>query len=85
MRSESRRLAFLVVVVLAAGLVPAVAQVPHPAKAGLHDKGVGVIRADDMKFHMQFLGSPDFKGRNMPSRSWRLRRAISRSPRNASA
>ncbi len=67
MRSASRRLAVLVVVVLAAGFVPAVAQVAHPAKGGLHDKGVGVIRADDMKFHVQFLGSPDFKGRNMPS------------------
>jgi hypothetical protein len=30
-------------------------------------KGVAAIRADDMKFHMQFLGATEFKGRSMPS------------------
>ncbi len=46
-----------VVVVLVLAATPALAQV----------RGAAAIRADDMKFHMQFLGSPDFRGRNMPS------------------
>ncbi len=30
-------------------------------------RGAAAIRADDMRFHMQFLGAAEFKGRNMPS------------------
>ncbi len=46
-----------VVLVLVLAATPALAQV----------RGAAAIRAEDMKFHMQFLGSPDFRGRNMPS------------------
>jgi Zn-dependent M28 family amino/carboxypeptidase len=57
MRTIARRSAWLVVAVMLAAAVPAAAQV----------KGAAAIRADDMKIHMQILGSNEFKGRNMPS------------------
>jgi len=57
MRTIARRSAWLVVAVVLAGAVPAAAQL----------RGAAAIRADDMKVHMQLLGSNEFKGRNMPS------------------
>jgi hypothetical protein len=57
MRTITGRLAILVAAALLAAGVPAAAQV----------KGASTIRADDMKFHVEFLGSPEFRGRNMPS------------------
>jgi Zn-dependent M28 family amino/carboxypeptidase len=57
MPTIARRCASLALVVLVAGSLPAMAQV----------KGSAAIRADDMKFHMQLLGAPEFRGRNMPS------------------
>jgi Zn-dependent M28 family amino/carboxypeptidase len=57
MRSVTRRLAVFVFA-LAAGLA---------APVSAQQKGAAAIRADDMKFHVQFLGSADFRGRNMPS------------------
>jgi len=57
MPTIARRSAWLAFVVLVAGSLPAMAQV----------KGAAAIRADDMKFHMQLLGAPEFRGRNMPS------------------
>lgn len=32
-----------------------------------HSRGSKTIRAEDMKFHLQFLGAPEFRGRNTPS------------------
>jgi hypothetical protein len=32
-----------------------------------HSRGLKTIRAEDMKFHLQFLGAPEFRGRNTPS------------------
>lgn len=34
---------------------------------GTSSKGLKVIRAEDMKFHLKFLGAPEFRGRNTPS------------------
>jgi len=32
-----------------------------------YSRGSKTIRAEDMKFHLQFLGAPEFRGRNTPS------------------
>jgi len=32
-----------------------------------YSRGSNTIRAGDMKFHLQFLGAPEFRGRNTPS------------------
>ncbi|MCJ7488448.1 MAG: M28 family peptidase, partial [Candidatus Aminicenantes bacterium] len=32
-----------------------------------HSRGSNTIRAEDMKFHLQFLGAPEFRGRTTPS------------------
>ena len=32
-----------------------------------HSRGSKTIRAEDMKFHLRFLGAPEFRGRNTPS------------------
>jgi Zn-dependent M28 family amino/carboxypeptidase len=53
----ARRLSWLLLASLLVNVLPAVAQV----------KGAAAIHADDMKVHMQFLGSTEFRGRNMPS------------------
>jgi len=57
MRTFLGRCWIVVLVAVLAGSSPAIAQV----------KGAAAIRADDMKFDLQFLGSSEFKGRNMPS------------------
>ncbi|HEY3384161.1 MAG TPA: M28 family peptidase [Vicinamibacterales bacterium] len=57
MRFHIRTIVCLVVAALLVAAVPASAQL----------KGVQTIRAEDMKFHMQFLGATEFKGRNTPS------------------
>ena len=57
MQTRGRRWAWVVVAALIVCASPAAAQV----------KGAAAIRADDMKVHMQFLGSTDFRGRTMPS------------------
>ena len=35
--------------------------------SGTTSKALKTIRADDMKFHLKFLGVPGFRGRNTPS------------------
>ena len=32
-----------------------------------YSRGSNTIRAEDMKFHLRFLGAPEFRGRNTPS------------------
>ncbi len=56
MGTAARR-AFLLLVAVSVAALPAAAQM----------KGARFITADDMKFDMRFLGSADFRGRNMPS------------------
>jgi hypothetical protein len=36
-------------------------------EASAQAKGAATIRAEDMRFHVEFLGAPEFKGRNTPS------------------
>ena len=57
MRISDVRSLVLAVVVLGWAAAPVAGQA----------NGVQAIRADEMKFHMQFLGAPEFKGRNTPS------------------
>jgi len=57
MRDRKRRL-FVIAVVLVLGWA---------AGAGAQSKGLKVISADNMKFHMQFLAAKEFQGRNTPS------------------
>lgn len=35
--------------------------------AGAQSRGLGAIKTEDMKFHMQFLAAPEFRGRSSPS------------------
>jgi hypothetical protein len=48
---------------LAAGLVVGLASCSDSGTS----RGLDSIRAQDMKFHQKFLGSPEFRGRNTPS------------------
>ena len=48
-------------------LLPAVLLLVAAAPSVAQSKGAAAIRADDMTFHVQFLGAPEFKGRNTPS------------------
>ncbi|MGE5357411.1 MAG: M28 family peptidase [Bacteroidales bacterium] len=59
MRAKRAKVIPLVIAVLAV--------LAEAAPAAAQAKGASAIRAEDMKFHMQFLGAPEFKGRNMPS------------------
>lgn len=65
MKTAERRTFFLILSVLALVLTAALWQ-SCPAPGG-EARALSVIRADDMRFHMKFLSSPEFRGRNTPS------------------
>jgi len=58
MRSNRVRVLTIVLLLCAASCSPG-----DPA----HSRGANTIRAEDMKFHLQFLGAPEFRGRTTPS------------------
>ena len=53
---EKRRIAILTAAVLIAASL-----------AGAQSRGLGAIKIEDMKFHMQFLAAREFQGRSSPS------------------
>ena len=57
MKLSKIRCFLMIVIILTAGSSPAAAQ----------SKGMNSIKAQDMKFPLEFLGSPEFRGRNTPS------------------
>jgi len=48
-------------------VLPLVMLLAVGGSAAAQSKGAAAIRAEDMTFHVQFLGAPEFKGRNTPS------------------
>ena len=48
-------------------VLPAALLLAVGASAAAQSKSAAAIRAEDMTFHVQFLGAPEFRGRNTPS------------------